>query len=101
MLASEQSIVASPAFVIEVAGATGTLVEGSLADGVSEVHLADGTLQNITVWLSQLSPWARCSSTHPASFFRAKNVRSLSPRPVDSPFARVVIAFPWAMVRTK
>ena len=59
------------------------------------------TLQNITVWLSLLSPWARCSSTHAASFLRAKNVRSLSPRPVDSPFARVVIAFPWAMVRTR
>ena len=61
------------------------------------------TLQYLTVWLSVLPPWACCWSTHAAYFARGeKHVRSLSPRPVDRPFARVVvIAFPWAMLRTK
>ena len=40
MLASEQTIIASPAFVIEVAGATGTLIEGSLAEAVSESSIS-------------------------------------------------------------
>ena len=51
MLASEQAIYASPAFVIEVAGATGTSMEGSLVGGVSEASISSGTLQNITVTL--------------------------------------------------
>ena len=51
MLASEQAITASPAFVIEVAGATGTLIEGSLVGGVSEDALASGELQNLTITL--------------------------------------------------
>ena len=52
MLSSEQSIIASPAFVIEVAGATGTLVQGSLADGISEESLRSGELQNLTIELA-------------------------------------------------
>ena len=51
MLASEQSITASPAFVIEVAGATGTLIAGSLAAGLAEADLAGGGLQNLTISL--------------------------------------------------
>ena len=51
MLSSEQSIIASPAFVIEVAGATGTLVQGSLATGISEESLRSGELQNLTIEL--------------------------------------------------
>ena len=51
MLASEQAIYASPAFVIEVAGAVGTSVEGSLANGVSETAISGGTLQNLTLTL--------------------------------------------------
>jgi hypothetical protein len=46
-----QAIYASPAFVIEVAGAQGTSLTGSLAHGVSEDELSSGILHNLTLTL--------------------------------------------------
>lgn len=51
MVASEQSILASPAFVIEVAGARGTRIEGSVTEGLTEGDMRSGSVQNLTIEL--------------------------------------------------
>ena len=60
MLASQQSIRASPPFVIEVAGASGLTSYGSLTQGIMEDALRSDTLHNLTIelvgdtWASEL-----------------------------------------------
>jgi hypothetical protein len=53
LLASRQTILASPPFVIQVAGAEGLVAYGSMIDGgsVDEAAMQSGALQNVTIEL--------------------------------------------------